>query len=108
MSNRSFKKVFIATVLANGLLIALPASAEYIAQEEAAEAETIAVHLSKNSGTVSVTGCTACPLELIVDSGTRFYVKEKEVHGDQIGKHSGQPGTVLYSKDKTRAFSIRW
>jgi hypothetical protein len=110
MSNTSLKKIFAAALLANGLFNALPARAEYIAQEEAAEAGAITVHIGKgkHSGTVSVTDCTVCPLELEMDATTRFYFKEKEVHGDQIVTHSGKPGTVLYSKDKTRAFRIRW
>ena len=110
MLNTSLKKFFVATLFANGLFLALPAAAEFITQQEAAEADAITVTLGtgRHAGTIIITGCKGCPLELSVDSNTRFYSKEKQIGVHEISAYSGKAGTAIYIKDSLRAVNIRW
>lgn len=110
MTNTPLKKFFVASMLAGGMFAALPSAAEFIPNQESAEAEAISVTFGKgkHDGTVDVTGCTACPLALDIDAGTRFYFKKKQIKSEEIAAHSGKPGTVFYHKDTKQAVKIHW
>ena len=110
MSKTLFNKFLVATLFANGSFLALPATAEFITQQEAAEANSISVTLGtgRHAGTVLVAGCQACPLELDMDSNTRFYSKKKQIAPHETNAFSGKAGTVIYSKDSLRAVKILW
>lgn len=110
MSSSAFKNLLVVTLLANGLFFALPSAAEYTTKQEAAEANSITVTMGsgKHAGTVIAMGCSGCPLELDVDSKTRFYFRNKQIGAHEIGAHSGKAGTAIYTKDTLRAVKVRW
>lgn len=108
MATIALKKSLVTTLLACGLFTALPSAAEFITQEDAAEADAISVDLSSGKHAITVAGCAACPLELEVDSNTRFFFNGKEINSHQISVHSGKPGTAIFRKDDKHAISIRW
>lgn len=86
------------------------AAGRILYQEDAQEADRIEVLLAKNatSGSVSITGCEACPLRLNIDAGTRFFFKHKPASPRQVAFLSGKPGTVIYDRKTGRALRILW
>jgi hypothetical protein len=106
----TLKRIFTPMMAAAAIVIALPASAELIAQEQAAEANQIRVLFTRGSeqGIAQVEQCTACPLKLDIDGQTRFFHNGKEISRNRIDALSGKPGTAIYSLDGKQAHRILW
>ena len=107
-----FKQNITAIALVFGLSFTLPAMAKgtIVGQDQAVEANKIDLSLDKKkpSGIVHVEGCEKCPIQLRIDSGSKFYQKNKVISRKQAQLLSGKPGTVIYGGDEQRVLSIRW
>lgn len=75
-------------------------------------AESLSVTVSWNAvdrdGLASAEGCTQCPIKLVIDHRTKFYLKGKKISGDMTELYSGQPGTVIYDVSDEHALKIVW
>lgn len=86
------------------------ADVRIVAQQDAAEADSITLKINNKSHTrsLSVTGCNQCPLELEASYGVQYFFNNKKVDESKAMKFSGRPGTVIYNADKSLAISVSW
>lgn len=106
----TLRQIFTPLMVITAITLALPASAELIAQNRAAEANLIRVLFTKGSeqGVAQVEQCTTCPLRLDIDGQTRFFHNGREISRSRVESLSGKPGTVIYSLDGKQARRILW
>ncbi|MEW5754841.1 MAG: hypothetical protein AB1810_00915 [Pseudomonadota bacterium] len=98
------------TLLAAGLLVAMPVAAEGGGPRLGVEADQISVTFgdSAGEGRVMVQGCKGCPLHLTADAGTVFSANGAAIDRKQARNHSGQAGAVVYDRDTKHVIKINW
>ena len=81
-----------------------------VRQTEAVEAEHVSVKKDdkKETVTVLIRGCDTCPMELMTNDSTKYFMKQKQIKGKKIDSLSGRPGTVIYDADKALVIRVRW
>ena len=100
------------TIILSVLFMTLPSfAASFIrSQKSAVEATGITVHMARGAqtGTVRITGCEGCPMELNITSQTQFLYKHKQADPRRIRLLSGKPGTVIFDSETQQAIRINW
>lgn len=83
---------------------------EIISMEEAIEAPSIKINLDNktNSGTITVEGCSKCPLTLDFDDKTRFTYKGKSVSAKKAIRYSKTDNLVTYDAEKKYVNRVKW
>jgi hypothetical protein len=76
----------------------------------AEEADHIHIILDDNkmTGTVLVSGCTKCPLELGLKASSKLFYKNKTVSRKRVSKVSGKAGTVIFDEDTKKVIKVNW
>ena len=96
------------------LLLMSPVQAEVskiVGLSEAVEADKIHVILDKHnkkSGSVIVTGCESCPMDLKLLPTSKLYYQNKKISRKKAWKVSGKSGTVFYDKWSKFVKKIKW
>lgn len=109
MSKKTSGSVFIIACMY--FAVSGGAVASWIVRETTAvEAEHISVKTNKvtQAVTVLVRGCDACPLDLMTNGNTKYFLKQKQVKESRANSLSGRQGTVIYDADKTLVIRVRW
>ena len=109
MSKKSSRSVLLIACMY--FAVSGGAVAGWIVRETTAvEAEHISVKTDKDTHavTVLVRGCDVCPLDLMTNANTKYFLKEKQVKGSRAHSLSGRQGTVIYDADKTLVIRVRW
>lgn len=105
---KQYKSVLLLTA---GLCLCAPTTS-MADKSRTGAAESLSVKVSWTSvgsdGVANADGCSQCPIQLIVDQTTRFYVKRKKISGDTTDLYSGQPGTVIYDIADNHALKVIW
>lgn len=104
-------KHLITSLVIAGFLVSTTAFGEIIAivsQNEAVEATAIKVDLDKTlqNGKAEASGCTGCPKEFSVDTGTQFFKQGKPVSRKDLKGLSGKPGTLIFDVELKRATKV--
>lgn len=110
MTHHHLRHVLGHLLLVTGISTALPAAAESEGQHVGIEANQISVSFGGEAGggKVRVEGCRQCPLELSVDSGTKFNFNGAATDRKQAKIRSGQAGTVVYEQESKHVIEIHW
>lgn len=107
------KKIYriVALLMVSFFVISAEAGVgKIVAMTEAEEADHIHVVLDDNkmTGTVLVSGCEKCPMELGLKASSKLFYKNKTVSRKRVSQVTGKAGTVIFDGDTKKVIKINW